>query len=262
MQAFEIIESQNIKLLKRDREITRDLKLAAVVQKALISDKPDIPGIKIHSIYKPMILIGGDFFTFVKFRNEERFGVFIADVNGHGVSAALVTGILAVLINSSGELKSEPAEFLHDINSRIVDLGLDIYFTALYGICDVKNKTFTYARGGHNRPFWIQQNHEISELNADGPMLGVMKDISIETQTVPFSSGDKLIIYTDGLTETENNDGIAFETQTLRDTLDKNADMNIQDYINSIYEKLIEFRGSDKFTLTRYVCILGIELLC
>ncbi len=258
-QAFETIETQNIKLQKRDKEMTRDLKLAAIIQKTLISDSIDIPGVVIHSIFKPMILIGGDFFSFIEFRTEDQFGVFIADVNGHGVNAALVTGIIKVLINTAGEVRTNPSELLNYINSRIVDLGLDIYLTAFYGICDLKNKNFTYARGGHNLPYMIRRNNEIIELNSDGPMLGVMNDIIITNETVDFSTGDKLIIYTDGLSEASNSDGAAFENLELNRVLNENSGMNIVEYINSIYSQLIKFRGSEKFDDD--VCILGIELL-
>jgi len=72
--------------------MTRDLKLSAVTQQSLISEKIDVPGISIHSIFEPMILIGGDFFSYIGFKDEEKIGVFIADVNGHGVNAALLTG--------------------------------------------------------------------------------------------------------------------------------------------------------------------------
>jgi len=258
-QAFETIETQNIKLLKRDKEMTRDLRLAAVIQKALISGAVDVPGVQVHSIFKPMILIGGDFFTYVNFKDEEKLGIFIADVNGHGVNAALVTGILAVLINSAGELRNNPAELLLSINSSIVDLGLDIYFTAFYAVCDIKNRTFSYARGGHNLPYLILKDNKFSELDSDGPMLGVMKNIEIFNRTIDIVPGNKILLFTDGLTETENSDGEPFETKTLADVIKNNPGINIKEYVNNIYDKLIEFRGSEKFDDD--VCILGIELL-
>ncbi len=258
-QAFETIETQNIKLLKRDNEMTRDLKLAAVIQKTLISDKINIPGVNMHSIFKPMILIGGDFFSYVEFRNEEKFGVFIADVNGHGVNAALVTGILAVLIKSAGELRNDPSGLLYHINSNIVNLGLDIYFTAFYGICDIKNKKFNYARGGHNLPFVISGNEDVLELESSGPMLGVMEEIIIDNHTYDILSGDKIIIYTDGLSEAENIEGISFEESFFKNVLKDNSSMKINEYINALYSSLIKFRGSEKFDDD--VCILGIEFL-
>ena len=258
-QAFETIETQNIKLLKRDKEMTRDLKLAAVIQKSLISGTIDIPGVEIHSIFKPMILIGGDFFTYVNFRDEEKLGVFIADVNGHGVNAALVTGIIAVLINSAGELRNNPAELLLSINSNIVDLGLDIYFTAFYGVCDVKNRTFSYARGGHNLPYLILNDNTFSELDSDGPMLGVMKDIEIHNKTIELVPGNKILLFTDGLSETENSNGEPFENKVLAEVITDNPGTDIKEYVDNIYNKLIDFRGSEKFDDD--VCILGIELL-
>lgn len=258
-QAFETIETQNIKLLKRDKEMTRDLRLAAVIQKSLISGTIDIPGVQVHSIFKPMILIGGDFFTYVKFGDEKKLGVFIADVNGHGVNAALVTGILAVLINSAGELRNNPAELLLSINSSIVDLGLDIYFTAFYSVCDVPNRTFSYARGGHNLPYLILNDNKFYELDSDGPMLGVMKDIEIFNKTIDIVPGNRILLFTDGLTETENSDGEPFEEKVLADIMINNSGINLKEYVDNIYDKLIEFRGSEKFDDD--VCIIGIELL-
>lgn len=258
-QAFETIETQNIKLHKKDKEMTRDLKLAAVIQKSLISDKIDIPGISIHTIYKPMILVGGDIFSFVEFRGENQFGVFIADVNGHGVNAALITGILKVLINTAGDIRRKPDELLYYINNRIVDLALNIYFTAFYGICDPEKRTFTFSRGGHNKPYMIRKNNDIYELDSDGPMLGVIKEIEIESGTIDLISGDKIIIYTDGLSEAENSEGEPFEVKALTSAFRKNIDLNIKDFVNAIYKNLTEYRGSEKFDDD--VCILGIEIL-
>lgn len=258
-QAFETIEAQNIKFIKKDNEITRDLKLAAAIQKTLISDSISVNGVNIHAIYKPMILIGGDFYTFVEFREKEKFGVFIADVNGHGVNAALITGILKVLIDSAGDISRDPSGLLYYINSRIVDLGLDIYFTALYGICDIHKKEIIFARGGHNHPYLVNRKNEASILQSEGPMLGVSKDIIIENKSAPLDSGDKIVIYTDGLSETKNFDGNSFESTGLLDALNKNSDMNIKNFLNAIYAELIYFKGSEKFDDD--VCILGIEIL-
>ncbi len=258
-QAFETIEAQNMKLIKKDNEITRDLKLAAAIQKTLISDSISVKGINIHSIYKPMILIGGDFYTFVEYREKEKFGVFIADVNGHGVNAALITGILKVLIDSAGDISRNPSGLLYYINSRIVDLGLDIYFTALYGICDVNRKEIILSRGGHNHPYKVNHQSGAVVLHSEGPMLGVSKDVLIENTAIQLESGDKIIIYTDGLSETKNIDGISFETEALQNALNKHSDMNIKNLLNALYAELVYFRGSEKFNDD--VCILGIEIL-
>jgi serine phosphatase RsbU (regulator of sigma subunit) len=258
-EAFELIEAQKNDLLLKEMEINRDLKLAAVIQKSLVSDKVRHAGVDTHTIYTPMIQVGGDIYSFIDFRDEDKFGVFIADVNGHGVHAALVTGIIKVLINTAGDIRKTPSELLYYINNRIVDLDLDIYFTALYGICDIRNHLFTYARGGHTKPFKIRANGGISVLEADGPLLGVMKEITIEDKNTGFTAGDKIILYTDGLTETENIDGISFEEKGLNEILSGNAEMNIKDFVNTIYAELINFRGSDHFDDD--VCIAGIELV-
>lgn len=258
-EAFEIIEKQKNDLIRNEREMRRDLKLAAIIQKNLISDKIHINGVSIKTIYTPMILIGGDIYSFVEFRNEQQFGVFIADVNGHGVNAALVTGMIKVLIHSAGEMRRNPSELLYYINRSFVGFNLDIYFTALYGICDVKNRIFTYARGGHNLPYLIHKNGTIKELSSDGPMLGVVEEVVIENKTVELETGDKLMLYTDGLSETENDEGVSFESGALQEILRINSKMNIEKLINTVYSELIEYNGSEKFGDD--VCILGIEIL-
>jgi len=258
-QAFEIIESQKNSLQIKEFEMNRDLKLAGIIQNSLLASDLKIDSVAVHKIYTPMIQVGGDIYNFVEFRSEEMFGVFIADINGHGVHAALLTGILKVLINTAGELRRKPAELMYYFNSRIVDLGIDIYFTAFYCICDLKNKSITYARGGHNLPFLIHANEQPFRLDSSGPLLGVIKDIHIDSRTAELRQGDKLILFTDGLTETENIDGVPFEESLFPEILIENANMNIENYVNSIYSALIEFRGSEKFDDD--VCIIGIEIL-
>ena len=257
-EAFETIDAQKNQLLDREKEMNRDLKLAGILQKNFISGKISIPGVDVHTVYKPVIQIGGDIYSFTEFRDEDQFGIFIADVNGHGIHAALLTGMLKVLINSAGEKRREPSRLLAYINSRIIELDLDIYFTAFYGICDIQSKKFIYSRGGHNLPYLITDKGIITTLDSKGPMLGVMEDIFLEEKSADLSAGDKLIIYTDGLTEAENDERSTFE-DILENVLSQNTEMNIKDYVEHIYRNLIDFCGSDEFKDD--VCIAGIELI-
>jgi sigma-B regulation protein RsbU (phosphoserine phosphatase) len=110
-----------------------------------------------------------------------------------------------------------------------------------------------------SKPYIIRKNNDIYELDSDGPMLGVIKEIEIESGTINLIPGDKIIVYTDGMSETENSEGEPFEVKALISAFKKNIDLNIKDFVNSIYKNLTEFRGSEKFDDD--VCILGIEIL-
>ena len=257
--SFETIQQQQEELKKRELQTEKDLKLAKAIQKNFLNDYVEIPELKTHVIYKPVIHVGGDIYSFIKFKDRGLLGIFIGDVNGHGVHAALVTGILKATINSAGVLKRDPAKLLHYINNRIIELGLDIFFTAFYGVIDTGNLTFTFSRGGHNLPFLLRNSEEPVALACEGPLLGVNRDIFIEKKDIKLKPGDRILFYTDGVTECINDKGETFENTKFMEVLKEIPDANIKDFLSHILKSLIDFRKGDTFNDD--ICLIGLKVL-
>jgi sigma-B regulation protein RsbU (phosphoserine phosphatase) len=257
--AFETIQLQQEELKKREMQTERDLKLAKAIQKNFLNEYVEMPEIETHVIYRPVIHVGGDIYSFIKFKDRGLLGIFIGDVNGHGIHAALVTGILKAIITSAGIIRKDPNRLLHYMNNRVIELGLDIFFTAFYGIIDTGNLTFTFSRGGHNFPFLLRNSDEPVALDCEGPLLGISRDIFIEKKSINLKSGDRILFYTDGLTECINDQGDSFENTKFIDVLKEFPDANIKDFLNHILKSLIEFRKGDSFSDD--ICLIGVKVL-
>ena len=203
-----------------------------------------------------MIQLGGDFYDYIQFKEPNKLGIFICDVSGHGVSAALVASMVKTLINTSGASKLKPAEFLHYINNKLIDQTSGHFVTAFYGIYDSDTKKLEYARGGHTFPY-IVRDDKIIKLQSRGPLLALFNNIYIEQSEVQLKPNDKVLLYTDGLTEAKNSAGLMFESRLERHLL-KIRHLEIDEYVENIYKTLVEFIGSEE--IDDDVCMIGIRV--
>jgi|GEM_PF-1457801 len=249
----------NYNIIENKNEIMqRELSLARLIQHNLIPDPiEDIPNVSFHGIYKPMFEIGGDLYDFIHFREENKIGIFISDVSGHGVAAALIGVMIKTLINTADTKRLSPENFLEYINREIIGQTNNNFITAFYGVYDHQNKTLTYSRSGHPFPFLIR-NKKIHEIKSKGTFLGIFETIHIEKETISLEPGDKIIFYTDGLLEAENNQKECFEYNGLSKVLVENSHFNINTYVETIYSTLQRFTENDSFEDD--ICIVGMEI--
>lgn len=246
-----IIENQN-------DEIRYDMELAKSIQQNIIPlEYPLIPNLKISALYRPMIHLGGDFYDFVKFKEQEKLGVFICDVSGHGTSAALIASMVKTLLNTAGLKKFRPVELLNYINNQLIKQTSGKFITAFYGVFDSLTMKLEYARAGHPYPIIIREN-KLIKLKSKGHVLAMFSTIEIEEREIDLMSGDKILLYTDGLTESVNREKVMYEYK-LETILLENQDKDIAAIIDSTYAGLIDFIGSDDFEDD--ICIIGVEVV-
>jgi serine phosphatase RsbU (regulator of sigma subunit) len=246
----QIIETKNYQFLE-------ELKLAKTIQQSLIpSVPPNIPGIRLASLYKPMEDVGGDLFDFIKIREPNLFGIFISDVSGHGVPAALITSMVKTLVETAGEKRVKPAELLEYMNKKLLDQTGGNFLTAFYAVYDISNSILTYARGAHNPPFVIRGN-EIITLNACGKVLAIWEDVTFEQKQIKLFPGDKILFYTDGLTEAVNSQNLEFE-ELLPNFMIKNSNLSAQNFKDALYHALLNHR--EDYHFEDDVCIVVMEI--
>lgn len=244
-----IVEIQNT-------QFGRELSLARTVQNSLIPlTAPMIGNIRFHSVYSPVIGIGGDYFDIIRI-NDRTAGIFISDVSGHGVSAALIASMVKTLINTAGELLKSPARLFTYINEKLIGQTSGHFVTAFYGIYDIDRKTFRYSRAGHTYPFLIK-NGSIAEIRSRGFFLGLMKDLEFEEAEIPIADGDMVLLYTDGLIEACNRAGVMFETM-FHAKIEEYSALGAAGLVNRIYSDLEHFTGSPSFKDD--VCIICMEV--
>ncbi len=252
------LKINSYELQKRTDELQAELTIARKVQEQIIPQQnPQIPGLTIHTVYRPMLEVGGDLYDFISFKGNNKIGIFISDVSGHGVQAAFITSMVKTIINSSEKEKDSTSLLLSNINAKIIDLIGNNFLTAFYAIYDVSKKVLKYSRGGHNYPFLIRDK-KVIHLESKGRTIGILNKSNFEEKEILLQSDDKIIIYTDGLTEALNQKQEEFEDHLIDNILVANTDKSINNYVDMIYKNLIHFHNSDEFEDD--VCIIGMQV--
>lgn len=258
-ELYEDIFNQKKIIEEQNRQLQKELCLARKIQENMIPRKnPVSSAVEFFSIYQPMEEVGGDFYDFVRVREPNLSGVFISDVSGHGVPAALITAMIKTLLETSGESKIHPARLLAYINEKISGQTGGNFLTAFYGIFNHDSGIFTYARGAHEYPLLLRQG-QVTPLESRGKMLGVHEDLQFEECQIALVPGDKILFFTDGLTEAvKHGSEESFEEQ-LSLSLIRCSELSIKDFVQSVYQDLKDFRGAPRFEDD--VCIIGMEIL-
>lgn len=250
------LENKNKIIEAKNYQFVEELKLAKIIQQSLIPIIPEIPGVKLSALYKPMEDVGGDLYDFIKIRETNLFGIFISDVSGHGVPAALITSMVKTLVETAGEKRIKPAELLTFMNEKLVDQTGGNFLTAFYGVYDSSHSIFTYSKGAHNSPYIIRGS-EIIPLEANGKVLAIWEDAAFEEKQIKLFPGDKILFYTDGLTEAVNSENEEFE-EIMFSFLLENSHLSAQNLTDAIYHALLNHRGDYHFEDD--VCILVMEI--
>jgi serine phosphatase RsbU (regulator of sigma subunit) len=251
----QLVEEEKNKLKKRNDTIERELMMAREIQLRAIPSASPYPEISFY--YKSMEEVGGDYFDFVKFRNRNKIGVFISDVSGHGMPAAMITSMIKTILLENRDLSGDPAKLLDHLNAVLFMNSNNYYITAFYGIYDMKKRQLIYANAGHNLPFLIQKDRILQlENKGRGIPLAVMthdemKDMSrfYQNTAVKLKVHTKILFYTDGLTEavSASKTGVDFETDLLRDLLIKWNSLPSKKLMDRLSKTLLKYHGSDQF---------------
>ncbi len=257
VQQLEIIDRHN-DISKLLSNMKTELELARQIQSRLLPEScPYTPNARFVSLYKPMDELAGDFYDFMRFKENNLTGVFISDVSGHGMPAALITSMLKTLGSTSDNMKLSGSGFLSYINMHLTGQIGDNFLTAIYGVYDSDTMRFTFSRAGHPFPVLIREGR-IDLLDCSGGIIGIDPYMKFEDVTVQLEPGDRILLYTDGLTEEINDRKEMFEDIYFEKVLPSIAKMSIEDIVNLTYRRLIEHRGDENFGDD--ICIVGIEI--
>lgn len=260
-------------LSKAYDQMRLDLEAAALVQRSMLPpEQGRYEGLRYAWSYIPSDKIGGDLFNVVKL-DKSRVGIFIFDVSGHGVPAALQSVALGRMLSpyeSHSSLLLKPAqENGHSVVSpREVTTALNLRFqfatyrgdfiTFLYGVMDSETMTFTYTRAGHPCPLHISDGRAVDVCDDGGIPLGIIPDYEYVEHAVHLKKGDRLYFYTDGIIESVNSDGKMFNEKRLSEHLRDSSRVSLEDSISGLMEQVMSWQarsvGIDDMT------ILGIEI--
>jgi sigma-B regulation protein RsbU (phosphoserine phosphatase) len=197
-------------LLRAKREAERDrarvTELARTLQRTLLPPVlPDVPGLSVAAHYHPASVdqVGGDVYDLFPL-SEGRWGVFLGDVCGKGAEAAVVTSLTRYTLRSAAVFDHDPVAVLRNLNAVLQQEDNTRFCTVVFGIMTPApgHCTVTLASGGHPPALLVRADGSVSyETTPGGQLLGMLPDARIVTTTVDMSSGDTLLLYSDGLTE-------------------------------------------------------------
>jgi phosphoserine phosphatase RsbU/P len=228
------------------RQLESELEMSQVVQRALMPQQPpNIPGINIAAFSHPAQIVSGDYFDFVPFRDGGQ-GFVMADVSGHGVSAGMLMTSLQTAFHTLVPVSESPLEVLERINHLYMhNINFTTFVTVFFGKLDPVTRTFTYANAGHNSAYLLRADgKEEILLHPTGPAIGLMEGFLVRSEQVQLNPGDTLLLYTDGVTEAMNRDGVQLGIDRLATIVQENAHRSAEQIVQSIWRSVNEFTDS------------------
>jgi Stage II sporulation protein E (SpoIIE) len=235
-----------------------DMAKAVAVQQGLMQKPPEIPGYAFGATFEACTDISGDFYQFIRLP-DGRVGFALGDVSGHGVQAGLIMSMAKKTFEIYASMGLSPADTLSRVNDAIArDLGGKLFISMVYALLDPTERTITWARAGHNPS--IRYNPDdgvIEEIKPPGMVVGMKSGAmfrnSLQEQVTQIRSGDIILLYTDGITETMNLQQEEFDTDRLFDVIKKFGSEGPEILVSRIMEIIRHFRGpqppSDDATL-------------
>ncbi len=187
-----------------------ELQRAREIQESLLPKEiPQLPGYEVASAWQPARAVGGDYFDVLKL-GENRLAICIADVSGKGVPAALLMANVQASLRASVRDMDSPARVCSIINGMLcASIAADRFVTFFCGVLDAASRTFRYCNAGHPYPILVSAG-AMRTLDQGGGVLGVYPAWTYEDASVGLSSGDRLLLFTDGITEAEGPQGEEF----------------------------------------------------
>ena len=223
-----------LELINKNKKMNNDLEFSKRLQQKLLPKKQRIKNLDIDYIYRPSETLSGDMFD-MYIIDEENIGVYISDVVGNGVSAALMTMFIRQTMRLMIDDPTSPSTVLEELHGRFINLGLEAeyYFTIFYGIFNTRTKRFKYVNAGHNcMPIRYNIDKKIIEVieNKGYPISSLLTEISFKEKEIQINESDKILFYTDGVTEARDYSGREFGLEKLLDVIKKDP----KDILSSI----------------------------
>lgn len=252
-----LIESNRL-LQEKQTKIEEDLEAAAQIQSALIpAAKPELPELSFSWQFVPSDQSGGDIFN-IHLLDDRTLAVYLVDVSGHGVPAAMVTVSVAqslqphgyaVLHRNDGDSSRlaprDPSRVLNILNRDYPIERFDKYFTIVYMIIDRLSGTIIYSNAGHPSPLLLRNSGSIERLDAGGPMIGLGDLLPFEDGKKQLTKGDRLYLHTDGITEYCREDEF-YGSERLEAEIVRTKNLPLDLACETIISKMHDFGGGIK----------------
>ncbi|NQT90025.1 MAG: SpoIIE family protein phosphatase [Candidatus Omnitrophica bacterium] len=233
---------------EKNAQTERELELATRVHRTLIPKSVSSDLVDIAVMYLPVYCIGGDYAKF-HFIGKDKLIFIICDVTGHGVSAALLVNRFHTEFERSAREGKEPGDLLEELNDFIVKdfEGTNMFLSAFCGLLDFKKKELLYSNHGHPAQYIYQvRRSDIQCMDSQAGLLGIFPEEKQSYQKrVDFEKGDKILLFTDGVTETMDDKQQLYGKERLEAFIRKNHKMQVELFSQTLLDELNSFKGGD-----------------
>lgn len=252
-----------------------DLRMARQLQHALLPQHfPGFPrtavtdnsALRFHARYVSTTELGGDFYDVLPL-SDTQAGVFICDVMGHGVRAALVAAKLRALVQETQPLAQDPGQFLAEINRGLMKIlrhtDEPLFATAFYLVADIGRGQLRYANAGHPFPLHLKRDAQVVEPlqfppDSSGPAMGLFDVPSYQTATCQMSPHDLVMLFTDGLFEVQDGNDDEYGQERLLAGIRKRISLPPTQMFDELLNESRQFSASEQFCDD--VCLVGVEI--
>jgi phosphoserine phosphatase RsbU/P len=227
-----------------DAHASRELEHAQRIQRALLpSPLPEIDGCEMAAMWKPAAAFGGDCYDMLRFSNM-RLGLSIADVAGKGLPAALLMANLQASVRAFGIDEARPESVTRQVNRALCrHTPLDRFVTFFYATLDTSTRTLACSNAGHNPPILVRADGSVWRPASDGMVLGVLENNVYSQSEVPLRSGDRLVLFTDGITEAGSHEGREFGDDRLVELVIAHRHQSAPELLDSLFREVSDFTG-------------------
>lgn len=230
--------------LLENARMSGDMDIACQIQRALLpAEPPQVAGVRCAGKWMPAAHVGGDYYDFFP-REDGSLDVVIADVSGHSVGAALIMTEARSVIRAQARSGGSPAAIVAALNELLYDdlTRAELFITMFYASYAPATRTLTFASAGHNPPLLYQRDEGgCRELDAEGLILGVRPSVAFEERRVQLAPGDVVLLYTDGITEAQDDTGEFFGVDRLGSALHEHRDDDLEGVIGAVLARLAGF---------------------
>ncbi|HWQ32004.1 MAG TPA: SpoIIE family protein phosphatase [Blastocatellia bacterium] len=244
------IRIENVRLLEDQQEkqrLEKELAVASEIQLRLLPESPpQITGYELIGVSFPCYEVGGDYYDFYQ-KRDGRYLIALGDVSGKGTGAALLMSSLHAAVHAQTTTRLSGCEVVSEINQYIYDnTPPNKYVTFFYSELDARTHQLTYINAGHNSPLLVRTSGEVTRLDVGGFPVGITPDCEYREGWVQMEPGDVLVIYSDGVTESQNEEGEEFDEARLIEVVQRNRDRTAASIRDRIDEALTRFVGQAK----------------
>ena len=239
------IHRLNREVENQKNQLEHELEVVSDVQRKLLPKKlPIIENLRLAAYYQTSRYAGGDYYDIIELP-DQRWGIMVADAEGHSAPAAVLMAMTCILLHSYPDAAYQPNEVIDYLNTHLCKVAEPSFMTALYAVFDSNRRSLSFSRAGHPLPMIYRAGEDrAEEINSDGVApLGIFPYTDVPTFETVLEPGDRFLFYTDGVSERFDPSGQLFGEQRLLDQLAKANSESPQDALDRIMSNVDQFAG-------------------